>query len=66
MLDEPYWVWCVREYVVPSFVFSFMVYYLVRKVLLPLRHLRGVTRRSAEEITAAHETEEEEAKKKVN
>jgi len=59
-VDEPYWVWCTRECVIPSVVFAAMLFYLVTKVLVPFRQLRNVTRQSAEDFMASEDSRPEE------
>ncbi|KPA74063.1 hypothetical protein ABB37_09366 [Leptomonas pyrrhocoris] len=50
---EPYWSVCLREYVIPTFVFVLLVYYLVFCVLLPMRRINRPTRQPIEEVLAA-------------
>lgn len=51
--DEPYWAMCLREYVIPTIVFASLAYYLVFRVLLPMRRIERPTRRMEEEVAAA-------------
>lgn len=56
--DEPLWAHHVREYVIPVLVFSWMVYYLLRHVAVPMYHVGLPTRRSSQQVLDAHEAEQ--------
>ncbi|KAK7197708.1 hypothetical protein NESM_000722800 [Novymonas esmeraldas] len=53
--DEPHYLMCLREYIIPGVVFVAMVYYLAVHVLAPMRRIVRPTRRSAEEVVAAQD-----------
>lgn len=50
--DEPFWSMCLREYVIPSAVFILLAYYLLFRVLLPMRRINRPTRQTEEEVAA--------------
>lgn len=52
--DEPHWMMCLREYVIPSLVFIAMLYYLIAHVFIPMRRISRSTFQSSEEVLDAH------------
>ncbi|KAG5502311.1 hypothetical protein GH5_05286 [Leishmania sp. Ghana 2012 LV757] len=53
--DEPYWIMCLREYLIPGVVFTVMFYYLSVHVLMPMRRIYRPTRRTPEVLAGAED-----------
>ncbi|KAG5476843.1 hypothetical protein CUR178_04029 [Leishmania enriettii] len=53
--DEPYWIMCLREYLIPGVVFTIMFYYLSVHVLMPMRRIYRSACRNPEVLAGAED-----------